>query len=400
MTTHVITGGTGAVGAALILELLAQDPSSNVVGLVRANDDEAAARRLRQNLADAAEAYGCAEVVVAAASRVRAVAADIAAPVCGVSPDRVTRGRAVVWHAAGSAQFQDKRRDVINLQNVEGTVNVLDLAGRLGAAEVNYVSSAQVHGSRTGVIAETDDGHARTVCNVWEASKVAAEQQVRRWSKTAGTPVRVLRLALISGHSGTNRVFSRQGMYAVTRALLATRILCGMSGMPVQAADLTVVAHPEATVNMIPVDIAARNLVACGLRGVAGQTYHITNDHSVPWAEVLSAATQAAQLPNMVAVSDAADLTPVGRFLDTHMAAIRSYLVAPKQFDTVNTRAVVGDDATSAVVTTSDLATSFGQFAEAETGPVRARLRVGPGDGPSLPVDLTDRALEIPLRVR
>lgn len=384
MTTHVITGGTGNVGGALILELLKTDPTSHVVGLVRANDDHSATHRLRASLLKACAEYGCSEVTKAAVQRVRAVAADITATACGVVPERVARGKVVVWHAAGSAQFQEKRRDVINLHNVEGTVNVTDLASRLGAAGVNYISTAQTCGTSTGTITEHYTGHYGSACTVWESSKIAAEQHIWRWSKTQQVPVKVFRLGLVVGHSVTKGGCNRHGMFAVTRALLATRILCAMSGVTVGSADVTMVAHPQAVINMVPVDVVAHRVVACGSGGPTGQIYHITNDQPMPGTEAVAAAAQAAGLPAAVAVNAAAELTEIGRFLAMHLATLRSYLHAPKQFDTTNTRAVVGDQGPQATVSTADLIACLGRFAQSEKGPMQARLGAPTANGSSM----------------
>ena len=56
---HLVTGATGFVGAALVLELLARDPAAEVYCLVRGASMAESAARLQAALSTAAHLYGC-----------------------------------------------------------------------------------------------------------------------------------------------------------------------------------------------------------------------------------------------------------------------------------------------------------------------------------------------------
>ena len=81
---HLVTGATGFVGRALVLELLARTQAP-VVCLVRA-DGTSPQERLRNALFEAADAYDCPQSVRAAITqRCHAVAGDIRSPECGLA---------------------------------------------------------------------------------------------------------------------------------------------------------------------------------------------------------------------------------------------------------------------------------------------------------------------------
>ena len=83
ITTHMLTGATGFVGSAILLELLLRtnDP---IVALVRASTGQTPERRLHDTLEAVAQGFGLDETWRSQLGRLRVVAGDITAPGCGV----------------------------------------------------------------------------------------------------------------------------------------------------------------------------------------------------------------------------------------------------------------------------------------------------------------------------
>jgi thioester reductase-like protein len=91
---HLVSGGTGFVGAAVILELLA-NTEDEIVALVRPGTTTGAQERIVDALQGAARAYGMnAEAVPV--GRVRALAGDITLPGCGAEVANIF-STAYVW---------------------------------------------------------------------------------------------------------------------------------------------------------------------------------------------------------------------------------------------------------------------------------------------------------------
>src|ERR1041384_2885315 len=97
IATHFVTGATGLVGSAVVLELL-QRTTDDVFCLVRPGSEDVTAR-LRSVLARAVDSYAAPpEVTRAIAARCHAVAGDVIEP-CKLPPPS-DRSFPQLWHTA------------------------------------------------------------------------------------------------------------------------------------------------------------------------------------------------------------------------------------------------------------------------------------------------------------
>jgi len=147
----LLTGATGFLGSH-IARLLLQDAETTLIALVRAEDREAAPRRLARAWWD------WPELAAAIGGRVEALAGDVALPHLGLEEgayaDLVRRTTHIV-HAAGDLQLNAPLEELRPV-NVQGTANVLELARAVhrdhGLARLAHVSTAYVAGGRQGEI--------------------------------------------------------------------------------------------------------------------------------------------------------------------------------------------------------------------------------------------------------
>ncbi|MEU7631237.1 SDR family oxidoreductase [Nocardia sp. NPDC049220] len=346
--SHLVTGGTGFVGRALILELLART-DADVMCLVRptdSSDTEHSDERLHEALMEAAVAYRFDESLGAdIARRCRAVPGDLD----GALDDLATTLAGQVdqiWHCGASLRYRERDREIAERTNVDGTERMLRFAGAVGASAFHYLSTAYVVGVADGRLLE-HPVHAGTSNNVYEETKVRAEKLVLTQAP-AGLRVTILRPSVVVGHSVTSAVSgSLTGIYGLGYHLGSYATDERPSG-PVRIA-----LDPDDTLDVVPIDRVAREAVGCGLRGTDQSVYHLTGGRPVGVGALLTAWCRAVDLPDPTFVSDPAQLRDPERELDQRLSFYATYLRGDRRFVRANTDAIMGcappegvDDAT------------------------------------------------------
>jgi nucleoside-diphosphate-sugar epimerase len=264
---HLVTGATGFVGGALVLELLDRT-NDEILGLTRARNGDAHAR-LMTSLRTAAAAYGRTPDDLPL-HRVRAIAGDVTLPECGV--EGALRAH-VLWHAAASLRYEDRYAEEIRTTNVDGTREALALARRAGVEVVNQISTAYVSGSREGRIREEhyDDSGAQ---NHYERSKVAAEELVQ---DVQGMLARILRPSIVVGHSRTLAATTFTGLYGFTRQFLQYRgVLERIQAGMYSTRRIRMRISADAPIDLITVDAVAAQAAVIGLSDASSGVFHLT----------------------------------------------------------------------------------------------------------------------------
>jgi fatty acid CoA ligase FadD9 len=269
----LLTGATGLLGVHLLEELVARS-SAQIVCLVRAPSDEAAAARVEQTMAR----YG---IPSPPRSRWSARAGDLAAPSLGLEAARwsaLAEEIDLIVHAGAEVSWLDPY-EALRVPNVLGTHALLRLAADLRTKPMHFVST---------ISAAPPDGDESSCLRLAEArassgyglSKWVAEQLVRR-AATGGHPTAVYRPAMITGHSARGLGNPDDFVHRYLRACLSFgRYL----DLETERLDMT------------PVDFVAGAIVALlANRPEGGATHHLTNlDRSLSYRALGVAMTSAA----------------------------------------------------------------------------------------------------------
>jgi nucleoside-diphosphate-sugar epimerase len=341
IATHFVTGATGLVGSAIVLELL-QRTTDDVFCLVRPGSDDVTAR-LRRVLGRAVESYAAPpEVQRAIAERCHAVAGDVVEP-CKLPPPP-DRRFTQFWHSAASLHFEARHADEIMAVNCQGTARALELAAQLGAAQFNHVSTAYVAGDRQGEIAEAACPRETRSSNLYERSKVEAEALVERDPRFTR---RILRPSIVIGHSRTRETINPTGLYGFLRKLRAYRgMLARTQASLVREKSLRLRVDAGTELDLVPVDRVASCAVSIALvRDPPPIRYFHLSNPSAPQAdmatEVMFETTGLAR-PTFVADSSAFDW--LDQEFNARTTFYRTYLTGLRTFLRSNTARAVGPE--------------------------------------------------------
>jgi nucleoside-diphosphate-sugar epimerase len=334
-TLNVITGGTGLVGSCLILEL-AERTTDQMLCLVRTGAG-APAERLRQALAQAAEAWGRPSwSVEEALRRCRVAELDLSR---GEPPPEVRgshRQPVRVWHNAAHTILHERDRHRCFCVNVGGTRRVLALARRIGAESFVHMSTAQVAGLHQGVIEECLVADARPR-NGYEASKISAE---RLLASVDDMPVRILRPSAVVGHGTTHRYPGRNsGVFTLQQMLAAFTHSQGTEG---RQRPLRIVATPDNPLQVVTIDRVVEEAVAIGTSPDARGVFHLTDPAPPTIGEVLRAAVANAGGSPPVFISFPGELSAQDMILHHRLRLFGPYVNNCQHFRRDRTDAVVG----------------------------------------------------------
>lgn len=336
--THAVSGPTGFVGRALVLELLART-DAHVACLVRPSSrPEQTGTRLFAGLVEAARVYGLPDAMMSdILRRCHVVPADLHEPL-DAARTLLRSGVHHIWHCAGSLRYHERDRALAHRTNVDGTARLLELAGDIGVSGFHYVSSAYVAGTTEGLIPErpADLSRAR---NAYEESKIRAEELVL---SAQGFRTTVLRPSVVVGHSATAAVSgSLSGVYGLAFSLVRyAHQRTGLGG-------IRMYIDPAATANLVPIDQVAAEAVTCGTAGSHNEIFHLVGAPTVPVSALIEEICRAFHLGPVSFVDSPADLRDLDRRLAERMSYYMSYMWGDKDFDRRNTDRVVGRASTA-----------------------------------------------------
>ena len=229
-----------------------------------------------------------------------------------------------IVHCAGRVSFQD--HPALHLTNVAAVEYATELSIKWGVP-LFHVSTAYVCGDAKGTLGP-DDVLGQKHRNAYEKSKYSAECIIR---SKPGLQFTIIRPSIVVGDSKLGGIPPLSGFYVAMRAAyLGKRWLERKAGLPPIEPHIRLPGDPEATLNMIPVDIAARqiaDLVKANVRGA----YYVTNE-SPPLLKDIAAAASSALGARLEIVPDFSP-NPAERLVHRLMQDIAPYMAGEPVFD-------------------------------------------------------------------
>ncbi|WP_157777372.1 SDR family oxidoreductase [Nocardia terpenica] len=336
---HLLTGATGFLGTAFVLELLDRRDAI-ITCLVRPQSGASADSRVRTAVGRVARLFDRTDLLPHIDERCRGIAGDIAEPQCSTDPADLGRVDQV-WHLAACLSFKPDQRKRLFELNIGGTEHAVALADRCRAPMFNYISTAYVAGTRNGLILEQPVPEDSDTHNWYERSKVHAEALVQR----SGLPcTRIFRPSMVFGHSRTFATTSDGTVYGVSRAIgAACRELPDTVGAVLRTGSWQVVGRADSTLNLIPVDRVAAAAVEIASATTTSRIYHLTNVNNCRIGDLAGALADVFGIEEPEFADTRDDFTDVDRLIDTALGEYRPYAFGDKRFDVTNVRTTIGD---------------------------------------------------------
>ena len=265
MSTHLLTGFPGFIGRRLAASLLQRDSEARIVAVVEGRMMEPARR-------------AAAEID---AERIELLTGDISQRRLGLGEDdygRLAAEVAIVHHLAAIYDLAVPE-EIAQRVNVEGTGNVLDLCRDAeNLRRLNYVSTAYVAGTRTGVAYEHELNLGQGFKNHYESTKFQAEVWVREMIDRI--PTTIFRPAIVVGDSKTGETQKFDGPYYVLRFIAASLA----RHMPIAN-----IGRGSTPFNVVPVDFIVDAMAEMGdLDAAVGETVHLCDPEPLSSTEMVA----------------------------------------------------------------------------------------------------------------
>jgi len=338
-STHFITGATGFVGSAILIELLKQT-QDHIYCLVRPKESAMPKERLFGLIEELIPAYHESNrLKIELHKRVVIVVGELSAEVLNAG-QQVGETISHFWHVAASLNYEERYADQIFATNVEGTRFALQLAKKLNTQYFNYFSTAYVVGKREGLIQEKAISKTNNN-NTYERSKVTAENEVLAFK---GILTRIFRPSIVIGHSKSRHAFNFSGFYGFLRRLvqfkgMTNRIQIGyLDRNPVKMKF-----DPTVPINLVPIDLVAQQSVEIGSQPSEAQIFNLTNPSELTAGETVNTLFELAGLPLPQIVQAEDTYNWIDQKFNEKIDFYNSYANGNKIFDRKNTNNALKD---------------------------------------------------------
>ena len=248
MSVHLVTGGSGFIGAGLVKELVAAGHD------VRVLDDNSRGHPRR---------------LESVAHQIQMVAGDVRDP---SAVEAATEGCEVVWHLAyinGTRHFYERPDDVLEV-GVKGTLNTIDSALRHGVKRYVFASTSETYNTPTHV--PTSESERLMIPDItnprfsYGGGKITGELLTLHYGGHRG-----LETAIVRPHN----IYGPDMGFAHVIPEIVERIVRLSDGLSKSELELPIQGDGSETRAFCFIDDAAAGFRIAGLEGSNGGIYHL-----------------------------------------------------------------------------------------------------------------------------
>lgn len=282
-----------------------------------------------------------------------------------------------VFHCAAATKFTTGETSTFIGTNIFGTMHVAQFCSAGKRKRFHYISTAYVAGKRRDVVMENELEKGQSFNNEYERSKYLAERNLYTYARENNIPYTVYRPSIITGDTATGYTKNYDNIYAFGRALILLRDyeirrFSESDQIHINRKNyLTSVRVPgdkHSTINLIPVDYAARAIVTISRHEESiNSTFHIVNPSPPTIAELAEWMKESTGV-NTVSVVPLQEFetrpsTLQERLFLRDTRVFQPYLFGEPYFDSTNTKNLLAGTGIECPMITGDMVALFMRYA-------------------------------------
>lgn len=347
-----MTGATGFIGSHIAGELLGR--GYRVLLLARPDKQMSARERIRQVLTwGGLNPEEC--------DRLEVIEGFIDRPRLGLARRRYSELAETideVIHCASNTSFSERKRKAVEQANITGLRHLLELAVRSTCYFFHHMSTAYVAGKKSGPCPE-EFIETTAFTNVYEETKYAGEQIIRKTCGDQGIRLNVYRPSIVYGSSKDGRSLRFNALYYPLRTILflknlflkdiqeadgrrAARMGAAMGPDGKLHLPIRIEAGNGNGINLVPVDFLVSAFMEIMDTCLEGGVFHIVNQRATPIEELAGYARRYFNITGLhAAQAEALSEKPKSALdilFDNYTEAYKPYMTDARLFRTDKTR--------------------------------------------------------------
>ena len=338
-----VTGITGLVGSAFVVELVRQRDDYEFVCLARSGGGRTAEQRADPIVRDECAFDSCPEIADKVLSRITVVDGDVVT----IDPEQLAAdprmsGIDEVFHCAADVNLGKDPTGKTFRINFNGTQNIVRLAQLLKVSAIHYVGTAYIAGKLVGTAIENnpvDSGFN----NPYEESKFKAEMLVRN----SGIPFSIYRPAIVTGRRSDGRIRKPLAFYRVLEFIGKMKShACSKAGVdPANWYNIKMnfTIAPSERVYFVPIDYVQEAITALFQKPVCNQAYHITGDSPLTTLQIENTIARVLRLDGLTVGTEKVFEEQDDRLMGRFLGDLYPYFKGDIIFDQSNVRRDLGD---------------------------------------------------------
>lgn len=257
-----------------------------------------------------------------------------------------------VWHLAADLSFNPKNRERVFSVNIGGTRNAIKLSENL-KCPLYYISTAYVHGRRSGVAFERYEARPKKFNNAYEESKFETEQLIKNASNLKTV---IFRPSILIDHD-TKRT-SNFGYYSFIVSMLQFRDALKLNDYQIAYIPFPFFYYSKSLLNLMPVTTAVTMMYRISQDARSqGKIFHICNPNPFPVGDIFKQTLDALcvriplfGVPKAIALVYFVMFSFFGSFMKSFRSIAKRikyfkwYIIERISYDMTNTKELSGDN--------------------------------------------------------